>query len=577
MAERYFQHTFENGLTLLVEKMSGVQSGAMTFLVDAGGSTDPVDRSGSATVLSDLILRGAGQRDNKALTDYLDSLGLQRSSSVGVHHTRLGCAAVAGKVLEALPTYADIVRRPHLPADGFTAARDLALQSLEGIEDEPRQKLMIKLREWFFPSPYGRNTMGDKEQLQKLTIEAARADWQRRYRAGDAILSLAGNIDFEQAKDLVGKALGDWARGEPVPLEKTPPPGNFRFEHAKSEQTHIGLAYPSLPETHPDYYTLRLAVEVLSGGMSGRLFTEVREKRALVYNVWAGYSSLKGIGGILGYAGTSNDRAQATLDVFVSELFRLSEGITADELDRAKTGLKASTIMQGESTSARASAIAHDFFVRGRIRTLDEIKAAIDGVSLDQVNEFLKANPPGPFTVVIVGPRELSVPGSAGAAVPAAAGAKSVASGVAGEAPPKGRRATATKAARAAGAGRGTRPARGEAKPAAARLTKRPSKARAGGRATTTGAKVNGRAGKAASSAKPKKAAKKVTRTGKAGRTAKVARPGKVARTGKRAKVAKQAGRASRPGRGKKTPAGRGAAGRAKARAGAARARKGRR
>jgi predicted Zn-dependent peptidase len=151
-------------------------------------------------------------------------------------------------------------------------------------------------------------------------------------------------------------------------------------------------------------------MEVLSGGMSGRLFTEVREKRALCYSVWAGYSSLKGQGSIFGYAGTSNDRAQATLDCFMTELHRLTEGVTQAELDRAKTGLKASTIMQGESTSARAGAIAHDFFMRGRIRTLDEIKNAIDSVTVDQVNAYLRQHKPGPFTIVTVGPKELKLP-----------------------------------------------------------------------------------------------------------------------------------------------------------------------
>jgi predicted Zn-dependent peptidase len=410
LSARYFQHTFPNGLTLLVERMPGVQSGAMTFLLDAGASTDPVDRSGSATVLSDLVLRGAGARDNRALTAHLDSLGLQRSSSVGVHHTRFGSAALAERVLDALPTYADIVRRPHMPADGFEAARDLSLQSLEGIEDEPKQKLMIKLREWHFPSPFGRNTMGEKDQLEKLTLDASKTDWERRYRAKNSILALAGNVDFDKAKAMVGEAFADWQTGEPIEIPQTPPPGNYRYEPQQSEQTHIGLAYPSIPETHADYYTLRLACEVLSGGMSGRLFTEIREKRALVYNVWAGYSSLKGIGSIFGYAGTSNDRAQATLDTFIAELYRLQEGVTAAELQRAKTGLKASTIMQGESTSARAGAIAHDFFMRGRIRTLGEVKDAIDAVSLEQVNAYLKRTPPGPFTIVIVGPKELKLP-----------------------------------------------------------------------------------------------------------------------------------------------------------------------
>lgn len=410
MAERYFQHTFDNGLTLLGEKMPGMQSAAMTLLLPAGGSTDPIDRCGSATVLSDLVLRGAGSRDSKELTDYLDSLGLQRSSGVGIHHTRFGCAAVGPKVIEGLPAYADIVRRPQMPEAGFQAGRDLALQALAGIDDDPRQKLMIKLREWHFPSPYDRNTMGEKEHLEKLTLQLCKIDFVERYQPYGAILALAGNIDFNEIKDVVAKSFGDWRPRALEPIKLLPPAGNLHHETQKSEQTHIGIAYPSIPETHEDYYIMRLAMEVLSGGMSGRLFTEVREKRGLVYNVWAGYSSLKGMGSILGYAGTSNERAQATLDCFIHELYRLQEGVTADELQRAKTGLKASTIMQGESTSSRAGAIAHDWFMRGRLRTLEEIKDAIDAVTLDRTNAWLKANKPGPFTVVTVGPKELKVP-----------------------------------------------------------------------------------------------------------------------------------------------------------------------
>lgn len=410
MAERYYQHTFANGLTLLGERMPGMQSAAMTLLVEAGSASDPADRSGSANVLSDLVLRGAGPRDSRQLTDYLDSLGLQRSSSVGVHHTRFGCAAVGPKVIEALGAYADILRRPHLPEPGFVAARDLALQALAGLEDEPRQKLLIKLREWHLPSPYGRSSLGQKEHLEKLTLELCKADHAMRYHGRGAILALAGNIDFDEIQREVERHFGSWDGRPSEALTLMPPPGNYFHEPQKSEQTHIGIAYPSVPETDEDYYTVRMAIEVLSGGMSGRLFTEVREKRGLCYSVWAGYSSLKGQGSILGYAGTSNERAQATLDCFMTELHRLSEGVTSEELERAKTGLKASTIMQGESTSARAGAIAHDFFMRGRIRTLDEIKDAIDAVTADRVNAYLKKNKPGPFTIVIVGPKELKLP-----------------------------------------------------------------------------------------------------------------------------------------------------------------------
>jgi predicted Zn-dependent peptidase len=412
LAERYFQHTFGNGLTLLAEHMPGMQSAAMTLLLPAGASSDPVDRCGSATVLGDLVLRGAGNRDSRQLTDYLDSLGLQRSSSVGVHHTRFGCAAPAAKVMDGLATYADIVRRPHLPEAGFASGRDLALQALQGLEDEPRQKVLLKVREWHLPSPLGRSAMGKKDDLEKLTLPLCKADFKQRYHAQGAILSIAGKVDFEATKREVEKHFGDWEGGTQPELKLMPPPGNSHFEEQKSEQTHIGIAYSSVPETHADYYTARMAIEVLSGGMSGRLFTEVREKRGLCYSVGASYSSLRGIGSIFGYAGTSNERAQATLDCFIAELHRLSDGVTKEELDRAKTGLKASIIMSGESTSSRAGAIAHDYFMRGRIRTLDEMSKAIDAISVDRVNAYLKANKPGPFTIVIVGPKALDLPKS---------------------------------------------------------------------------------------------------------------------------------------------------------------------
>jgi predicted Zn-dependent peptidase len=410
LADRFYEHVFPNGLVLLAENMPAMQSAAMSLLVPAGSCTDPAKAGGSANVLSDLVLRGAGKLDSRSLTDHLDRLGLQRSASTGMYHTRFGCAALSSKVMESLATYADIVQRPHLPESGFDAARDLALQAIAGIDDEPRQKLMIKLRERYFPWPFGRSSMGDAEQLRAMTIEQAKADHVMRYHPRGAILSFAGNVNFKQLKDEVAKHFGAWD-GSEVPISAQKPAANgVAHEQQESEQTHIGLAYPSILETDPDYYTVRLACEVLSGGMSGRLFTEIREKRALVYSVWAGYSSLREMGAIMGYAGTSNDRAQATLDCFIQELHRLTDGITAPELQRAKIGLKASTIMQGESTSARAGAIAHDYFIRGRIRTLEEIKNAIDSVTVDQVNAYLKSHPPGPFTIVTVGPKALKVP-----------------------------------------------------------------------------------------------------------------------------------------------------------------------
>ena len=410
MNQRFLQSTLPGGLTLLAEAMPHVQSAAMTLLVPAGVANDPDKSCGAATVLADWVLRGAGSRNSRELTDHLDSLGLQRSSSAGVYHTVFNSAAVASRVLEGLSIYADIVQRPQLPDDGFEAARDLTLQALAGIDDEPRHKVLVKLRETHIPGPAGRNPLGRKDDLRNLTVGQCKAEHSRRYRAGGTILVVAGDIDFDSLRKQIETDWREFAGKAPAPAEAPAPPATSCFEFQDSEQSHIGVAYPSVPETHEDYYVARVAAEVLGGGMSGRLFTELREKRALVYSVWAGYNGMKDRGSILGYAGTSTARAQATLDELVSEMRRLAKGITPAEMSRAKIGLKANLIMEGESTSSRASSIAHDWFMRGRIRTMDEIAAAIDRVSLDQVNAHLKSYPPEPMTIVVVGAKELKSP-----------------------------------------------------------------------------------------------------------------------------------------------------------------------
>jgi predicted Zn-dependent peptidase len=159
--------------------------------------------------------------------------------------------------------------------------------------------------------------------------------------------------------------------------------------------------------TDPDYYNARVATSILSGGMSARLFTEVREKRGLCYAIGARYHSLKDAAGILCYAGTTPDKAQETLDVIVAEFRRLAEGVTEEELDRAKVGLKSSLIMQSESSGSRAGAIGSDFYMLGRVRSLDEIKEKIEATTVESITAFLNRKPFEDFTVVTIGPREV--------------------------------------------------------------------------------------------------------------------------------------------------------------------------
>ena len=146
-----------------------------------------------------------------------------------------------------------------------------------------------------------------------------------------------------------------------------------------------------MPFGHPDYYPRVGAVNVLAGGMSARLFTEVREKHGLCYSVWASYQTFKDRASILCYAGTTNERAQETLDVTLGELRRLKDGIEPDEVERVQAGLKSSLIMQEESTSARAGTLASDWYYLGRVRRFDEIQAAIDGLTPESIVDHVAA------------------------------------------------------------------------------------------------------------------------------------------------------------------------------------------
>jgi predicted Zn-dependent peptidase len=222
---------------------------------------------------------------------------------------------------------------------------------------------------------------------------------------------VAGKIDWSRLRGSAERLLGDWAGA--APELPTGPDTRARVSQLIEpiEQTHIGLAFESVPFEHPDYYLVAIAVRVLSGGMGARLFTEVREKRGLCYSVSASYHTLRGRGAVIAYANPEPPKAQETLDVLVAELRRMASGIERAELDRAKTGVKARLVMSAESSRARAGIIAGDWFHLGRVRPMEEVLSAIDGITLERINGFLKANPAGKFTLVTLGAKELEVKG----------------------------------------------------------------------------------------------------------------------------------------------------------------------
>lgn len=409
MEQRIDKHVMANGMVVLGEPMEGVESVAFDFTLPAGAAWMPPGYCGASNVISEWVFRGAGPWDSRKLGDALDGLGVQRSTSIGSSHLYLGGALESSNLAQALALYSDVILRPHLSDEQFEPARQLIVEELQSLDDEPRQRMTIELRKRFYPDPLGCSTVGELEDLQNLTAEKTREIARGYLNVPQAVFSAAGKYDFDAVCRQLESVFGS-NEGKPLSPREVGARG-ARHTHIPHEgaQVHIGLMTSTARFADEDYYNARTAVSVLSGSMSSRLFTEVREKRGLCYAIGAKYHSLKDAAGIQCYAGTSPDKAQETVDVILGEFARLSEGISDEEMARAKIGLKSSVILHSESSSSRASAISSDYSMLGRVRSLDEVKERIDAVTADSVLTFLRDNPFAEFTVVTIGPREVRV------------------------------------------------------------------------------------------------------------------------------------------------------------------------
>jgi len=401
---------WSNGLTLLVEPMRHVQSAAFSILVPAGTLYEPEGQNGTSAALCDLLTRGAGTLDSRQFAGALDQSGVQRSESVGWNFLTFSGATIADRIYEVLPLYADLLRRPHLPAEQFPAVMSGVEQTLLAEEDEPQRKVFTELRRACYDSPWNRPSDGTLDELPSLTHDSVCAFYQQSVQPQGALIGVAGNVDLARLRQVIEACFADWKPGTPaVPGRKSTATSGRHISHA-STQTQIGIAFPAVPYGHEDYYAAWAAVSILSGGSSSRLFTEVREKRGLCYSVYATLHSLLTEGRVLAYAGATTDRAQETLDVMVAEMRRLSQGIEPQELARCLARAKSSLIMQQESTGARAGALARDWFHLRRINTLHEIRAALERLTIEQILAYVEAFPARPLTVLTIGEESLRIP-----------------------------------------------------------------------------------------------------------------------------------------------------------------------
>lgn len=378
--------TLENGLELVTEKNPAQRSASIAWLVPGGTAHDPIEHGdGWGTLLSEYLLRGAGSRDSREFSDALDRIGARRSVVADTYHQRISATVPGEHVTTLLDLLIDLFRRPMFPDSALDAVKALCLQELEGLEDDPAHLTAIRLDEVRYPPPFDRHGLGIEDHLRAADRDGLAAHWDRICTPKGSILAIAGDVDHDRVVEHLANGLADWQGEVSIPEPSGPARGGGCRIDRETAQVHFGIGLPGLIARDPDTLPFRIAVGVLGGGTSSRLWLDVRERRGLAYSIGARFDEGYAIGGVTITGGTTPERIGETIEQIESNLADFASGPTEDEVVRVVRGLRSTGLMQMEQGPSRARQIALDLFRRGHARTLEEILDGYSAVSYDDV------------------------------------------------------------------------------------------------------------------------------------------------------------------------------------------------
>ncbi|MGO8949805.1 MAG: M16 family metallopeptidase [Ktedonobacterales bacterium] len=409
LAPNYFLHTLENGMQIVGQRMPSLASVTFGLQFAAGIKDEPAEKLGLTNLLSDMVFQGTETRSVRQLSDEFEAIGARRGGETGNEFARYSAQIVGNRLDRALELIADVLRHPTFPPDEFDQMRNVQLQEIQRRDDEPMRRIFDLVRERFYAGTnLGRRALGLRETVLQLTPQDLRAFWQERYQPDGALLAIAGNFEWNQVVAKAAELFGDWQGRPPtVPVQLPHPQQAVNIEVQEGNQEHIGMAFPFPKYGDHNYYAALVVSEIFGGGMTSRLFREVREKRGLVYSVAALFSPNGIFGAEFLYAGTTPEKSPETVEVMLDELRRLqSEGVTEDELLRAKVQIKSELVMRGESSGARMAALMRSWWFEQRLITIQELKEAVDGVTREQIMVLLREIPLSETLVIgAIGPR----------------------------------------------------------------------------------------------------------------------------------------------------------------------------
>jgi predicted Zn-dependent peptidase len=380
-----------NGVHFVTERMPHVRSVSIGVWLARGSRHEPEAHSGIAHFVEHMLFKGTVRRTAEGMAQEVDSIGGQLDAFTSKEYAGYYMKVLDEHLPIAVDLLSDLVSHPTFDAGDIEKEQKVVLEEIKMVEDTPDDLVHELFAEGFWPDhALGRPILGLPSSVSAFDQAALQAYFASTYVAPNLSVVAVGNLDHDVLKAMLEVAMKDVPLTGPPPYMVTPVVAHHTLvRHKDLEQSHVCLGSAALPQSHPDRYASYALNTLLGGSMSSRLFQNVREKRGLAYSVSSGLSAYQDTGALSIYAGCANEAVSELIDVVVAELRLLRDTTVGEtELRRAKDHLKGSLMLNLESTSSRMSHLARQEIYRDRTDTLDQMLAAIERVSVDDIQRL---------------------------------------------------------------------------------------------------------------------------------------------------------------------------------------------
>jgi predicted Zn-dependent peptidase len=373
-----------SGLAVVTDRMEHLESASLGVWVGAGSRDEKPDEHGISHLLEHMAFKGTSRRTARQIAETVEAVGGDLNAATSVESTGYFARVLKADVPLALDVLADILSDPTFDPEELRREQNVIVQEIGATEDAPDDLVFDRLQETAFPDqPVGRSILGTPDTVRSFSAARLRSYLTRNYRAPDMLIAAAGAVEHRRIVEEAEKRFASFVG----PAGPAPEPARFsggtRVETRDLEQVHIAMALEGVAVKHPDLYSMQVFTSALGGGMSSRLFQEVREIRGLCYTIHAFHMPYSDIGMFGLYAGTDETDAPELMRVVIDQIGNATETLNEAEVNRAKAQMKAGLLMALESSEARIGQLARQMLAYGRPIPLEEIVAKVDAVTVE--------------------------------------------------------------------------------------------------------------------------------------------------------------------------------------------------